>query len=133
MSARATLTQLHDLHAHGVGGGNPHVRVLADKVRAMIAAGRVSPFSVIEIVRAVVATGASWDIVEDVVEEIAKGADGIGGTADDLIPQSVLGVMLTLLRTGAVRDLVSWVAALSRAAAPAAPPQSWWRRLACRG
>ena len=40
------------------------------------------------IVRAAAAAGVTWDSVEDVVAEdhLTKGADGISGTADDLIP-----------------------------------------------
>lgn len=125
MSMRDTVTRLHDLHAHA-GGGDPRVRAVADRVRALIASGRVSPFSAIEIVRAVVAAGASWDLVEEAVEEIAKGADGVGGTADDLIPQSVLSVMITMLRAGAVRDLVAWVASLSRGPAAGGGKRAWW-------
>jgi hypothetical protein len=88
---------------------DPAVRDLADKVRALIARGDVDPFSAIDIIRAAGKVGAGWDRVESVVVQLAKGADGIGGTPDDVIPPSTLSVMLTLLHTGVVTDLVGWV------------------------
>ena len=84
---------------------DPAVERLAREVRALVASGTVTPFSAVAIVRAAVKAGASWDVVEDVVAEIAKGQDGIGGTADDVIPAATLEALRALLRSGAVRDV----------------------------
>lgn len=92
---------------------SPAVRDMADKVRALVARGDVSPTSAIDIIRAATKVGASWDAVEDVVTELAKGADGIAGTADDLIPPSTMSLLRTLLRSGVVTDLVVWVRGLA--------------------
>lgn len=104
----------------------PHadVKLLADKVRALIASGTVDPLSAIDIIRAAAKVCASWDQVEDAVTELAKGADGIQGTADDLIPPATLKVLLTMLRSGVVRDLVGWVSSL-------ATKNPWWKFWKC--
>lgn len=86
-----------------------HITVLAGKVRDMIRNGTVNPTSVMEIVVAVHALNPHWETVEDVVTEIAKGPDGIAGTADDLIPASTMSVLTILLRAGAVRDIALWL------------------------
>lgn len=85
-----------------------NVSELAGKVREIVAKGEIDAGSAIQVIRATLAVGASWDVVEDVVRELAKGADGVAGTADDLIPQPTLDILCSLLNSGAVRDLVSW-------------------------
>ena len=95
-----------------LGAPTPAAEVAA-AVRELIATGRVAPFSAVAIIRAAARAGASWDAVEDVVATIAKGADGIGGTADDLIPMSTLAMLTSLLHNGVVRDLVTWVLELT--------------------
>lgn len=101
---------------------DPRVAEVAAKVRAMIADGSVDPLSAIAIVRSIASVGASWDIVEDVVGEIAKGADGIAGTPDDLIPPGTLSMLTALLHSGVVRDLVSWAVEVGVPAAGALRP-----------
>lgn len=95
----------------------PEIRAIADKVRAMMADGQVDMTSAVQIIRAAAAVGASWDAVEDVITEIAKGADGVSGTADDLIPQATLNMLVALLHSGVVRDMVAWAAEMSPAVA----------------
>ena len=85
---------------------------VAHKLRQMMASGEVSPFNAVDIIKAAGRVGASWDTVEDIITEIAKGADGIGGTADDVIPMPVLALLKTLLRHGVVRDMAAWAAEL---------------------
>lgn len=96
------------------------VRMVADKVRDLMSKGRVDTTSAIAIIRCIgdvctsnsgVPTGAAAiDIIEAVVVEIAKGRDGVLGTADDLIPPKVLGVIQTIVHQELVRDLASWAA-----------------------
>lgn len=86
---------------------------LADKVRALMAGGKVDMGSAVQIIRAAAEVGASWDVVEDVITEIAKGADGVSGTADDLIPHATLTMLLALLHSGVVRDMAAWAAEMS--------------------
>lgn len=100
---------------------DPVVREVGDKIRDMIRSGNLNPFSAIDIIRAATKIGASRDAVEEIVTEVAKGADGIGGTEDDLIPMATLDILRTLLRSGIVRDLVAWVYDL---VSPAAPPDA---------
>lgn len=104
---------------------DPRVAEVAAKVRAMIADGSLDPLSAIGIVRAIASIGASWDIVEDVAREIAKGADGIAGTADDLIPPSTLSMLSALLHSGVVSDLVKWATEVGVPAVFGGKP--WWR------
>lgn len=113
---------------------DPAVKAVSDQIRAMIRSGQLSPFSAIEIIRAATNIGADLDAVESIIEEIAKGADGIGGTADDLIPASTMEILRTLLHSGVVRDVVSWVADLLSGDTPAGAEhvkQTGWRRLWC--
>lgn len=110
---------------------DPAVKAVSDQIRAMIRSGQLSPFSAIEIIRAATNIGADLDAVESIIEEIAKGADGIGGTADDLIPVSTVEILRTLLHSGVVRDVVSWVADLLSPAKQDTqhPPQKWVDRV----
>lgn len=96
---------------------DPRVTDIAAQVRQMIANGNLDPGSCIGIVRAAAALGADWSIVEDVVCEIAKGADGVAGTSDDLIPQSTLTMLSALLGSGVVRDVVAWASEFTGPAA----------------
>lgn len=86
------------------------VRQVAQKVRDMIAGGGVNVASAFDILRTAASVGASWEIAEEVLVEIAKGADGVSGTADDLIPAQTLEVIRFLLNNGVVRDIVTWAA-----------------------
>lgn len=95
-------------------------RAFADKVRQLLAKGSINPQSAVEIVRAAGAVGARWETVEEVIQELARGADGISGTADDLIPPDTLGVLLMMLHSGVVRDLAGWMADVSSR-------KGWWR------
>jgi len=104
---------------------DPAIASVAAKVRAMIASGQVNPLSAIDIIRTAASVGASWDVVEDVVAEIAKGADGIAGTQDDLIPASTVNMLSALLHSGVVRDIVAWAGAELSSGDPATRP--WWR------
>ncbi len=88
---------------------NPRVAEIAALLRQQIAAGSLSPTSAVAIINTAARLGASWDIVEDVIAEIAKGADGIAGTADDIIPASTMKMLTTLLHGGVVRDMARWV------------------------
>ena len=110
---------------------DPHVAEAAARVREMIAQGCVDTSSAVAIVRAAAAAGVTWDSVEDVVAEIAKGADGISGTADDLIPAATLDMLTSLLNSGVVRDVVSWASDLASAAVDVATGGclAWFRRL----
>lgn len=45
-------------------------------------------------------------VVEETLLRIAAGADGITGTADDIIPPQVVNDVIALLKTGLVGDLV---------------------------
>lgn len=92
---------------------DPKIRAIADKVRAMMTGGQVDMGSAVQIIRAAAAVGASWDVVEDVITEIAKGADGVSGTSDDLIPQGTLTMLLALLHSGVVRDMAAWAAEMT--------------------
>lgn len=112
---------------------NDRAKALGDQVRDMIRTGALNPFSAIDIVRAATTLGANFDTIEAVVEEIAKGADGIGGTADDLIPMSTMSLLRTLLHSGAVRDILGWFWSGDSSAAENTPPKSAgvWRLLSC--
>lgn len=101
---------------------DPRIVDLAGKVRALVASGDVRASSVVEIVRAVGRVGGTWDVVDDVLIEIAKGADGIAGTADDLIPAPTLTLMLAMVNAGVVRDMTSWVCSVTKST-------GWLRRL----
>lgn len=81
---------------------------LAEELRAQVRTGFLSPFSAVGLVRAACRIGPSWDAAVLAIEELAKGPDGIMGTDDDPIPSSTAIVLTTLLRTGAVRDLMDW-------------------------
>lgn len=100
---------------------DPRIAQVAQEIRAMIASGKVNPLSAIDIIRTAASVGASWDAVEDIVAEIAKGADGIAGTADDLIPPSTLNMLSALLHSGVVRDIVSWASEMETGDRP------WWK------
>ena len=102
---------------------NPRVAEIAALLRQQIAGGSLSPTSAVAIINTAASLGASWDIVEDVIAEIAKGADGISGTEDDIIPASTVSTLKTLLHGGVVRDMASWVVDLQRPTGGAKP---WW-------
>jgi hypothetical protein len=99
------------------------VAQIAADVRAQIAGGQVDPLRVMAIVKAAAAGGHPWHLVVGAVEEIAKGADGVEGTIDDLIPAAQMRLLRTLLDSGVVADVAQWVAAL----APAAGGKPWWK------
>jgi hypothetical protein len=86
------------------------------EIRTLIQSGSLSPLSVISIIRAAARLSPSWDVAEQVVRELAKGADGIEGTADDLIPQASLDMLSAMAHSGAARDLLEWVAELQTTA-----------------
>ncbi len=128
--SRLPLSQALSPVAADAASIDPKVAEVAAKVRAMIADGSVDPLSAIAILRSAAAVGASWDVVEDVVREIAKGADGIAGTSDDLIPASTLSMLSALLHSGVVKDIVAWavelrIPALSGSGCPLRPLWTW--------
>lgn len=84
------------------------IPAIATQIRQQIAAGSLDPASAVGIIRAAASLGASWDTVEAVVAELAKGADGIAGTEDDVIPPSTVALLSALLRSGVVRDMAAW-------------------------
>lgn len=88
---------------------NPAVAEAVARVRAAIRDKHVNAFSVIDILAAVCDAGISWTVAEDVLVEIAMGADGLAGTADDLIPPGTVRAIKSLLKLGIVRDLASWM------------------------
>lgn len=112
--------------ASGVAASGPSIGVpppvseAAAAVREQIATGQVNPFSAVAIMRAAARAGAGWETAEEVVAFVAKGADGIGGTADDLIPMATMAMLTSLLHNGVVRDLAAW--ALEVDSAPGAAP-----------
>lgn len=108
------------------------VRAIAAQVRANIAEKKVDAASAFAILQAAAELGASWDVVEDVLTELAKGLDGVEGTSDDLIPPTTVQLIRVMLRHGIVRDIATWAA--SKPAEAAGPqPEAWWRRLPCVG
>lgn len=114
------------------------VRRISDKVRAMIRAGKVDASSAVALIRAVgdackasrVKQASMADVVEAVVVEIAKGQDGVLGTADDLISANVLNILTSLIQNQLVRELASWAVEMSWAARLArlcSPAAAWCR------
>lgn len=93
---------------------DPRVADIAARLRAQIAAGQLDPGGAVAIIRAAAGllggdrAAASWDLVEDVIAELAKGADGVSGTQDDLIPPPTAAMLSALLHGGVVRDMVAW-------------------------
>lgn len=72
-----------------------------------IKTGKINPSNIVTLVKAVTKyakgdTEASMEILEI----IAKGPDGIHGTADD-IPESTIAVLRAVLNTGIVPDLIA--------------------------
>lgn len=98
------------------------VAQVAAKLRELLDQGRVDRTSAIALVRATgdacrtvgVCKAEAADVIEAVVVEIAKGGDGVLGTADDLLSPQVLTVMRTLCRHEVVRDLAAWAAEAPR-------------------
>jgi hypothetical protein len=81
----------------------------------MIQKNTVDPTSVVSIIRgvgeAVMACGVTsgaLDIAEAVIQEVAKGRDGIVGTEDDLIPSHVVELVGLFVKKSVVRDFASW-------------------------
>ena len=97
------------------------VQVVANTLRDLISKGRVDCTSAVAVIRAVgdvcksarIARNAVVDVIEAVVVELAKGKDGILGTADDLIPPGVLQVLQTLIHQEVVRELAAWAGEMS--------------------
>lgn len=88
------------------------IRAIANYVRGAIAEGTVDPSSAFGIIHYVATAGASWEVVEAAVELLAKGADGVAGTLDDLIPETTMIVLRIMLRHRVVRDLAAWAASM---------------------
>lgn len=106
------------------------------RIRDCIRRRDLDPASAIRVIRLAATLSPSWRVALDAVREIAKGADGVAGTADDLIPTATLDLISRMLDGGAVGDLLDWVSSLeddlSEAVAAAqscgkccSPP--WWR------
>ena len=116
-----------------VAPATPQQRVaaIADEVRAMISRGEVDASSAFGILKSAATVGASWDVAESVLVELAKGADGVAGTPDDIIPASTVQAMQAMLRHGVVRDIAAWVATASELSGLVAP-LPWYAKLAWR-
>lgn len=94
------------------------VATIAKEVRALIEKKGIDPGDVASIIRGVgvVVKNASTgktdvelvDITQAVIEEVAKGQDGISGTDDDLIPATVLSLLKTIAEHDAVRGFAAW-------------------------
>ncbi len=111
----------HTMQAETGADSRAQIKDIADKVRAMSKNREFNSASAIEIVRAVGRVSARWDIVEAVVEEIAKGPDGVIGTDDDLIPQKTLESLRALLDHGVVKDITDWISGVEAAGPTQAP------------
>jgi len=105
------------------------VQAVANHVRLMLASGRVDAGSAFAVFKAAAQVGASWDVAVEAVAELAKGADGVAGTADDLIPQQTVTAMQAMLAHGVLADVAHWASSIAPFAAPAAP--RWLRLVAC--
>ena len=115
------------------------VQEVATKVRDMLARGAVDPHSAISIIRATTEVAQSVvgpsrktstnivDIIEAVIIEIAKGRDGVLGTADDLISADILDILQSMLNQRLVRDLAAWVTDV--AVVSCIPKFAWIRHL----
>jgi hypothetical protein len=101
------------------------VAAVAVRVREMIRSGHVDPTSCLAIVRAAASVAKSWDTVEAVVYELAKGADGVEGTPDDLIPEGIVRALHIVLDNGWVAELAAWLRDSEAAAKRAGRP--WYR------
>lgn len=94
------------------------VAKVGSKLRELIGKGKVDCMSAVALVRATgdacrsvgVSKADTADVIEAVVVEIAKGGDGVLGTADDLVPANVLTILRSLCRNEVVRDLAAWAA-----------------------
>lgn len=93
-------------------GPSARIRAIARYVRGAIEDGTVDPTSAFGIIQSVATAGASWEIVESVLDLLAKGADGIAGTQDDVIPETTMIVLRIMLRHRVVRDLAAWATAM---------------------
>lgn len=92
------------------------VQNVAAKARDMIVAKEIDARSVVAIVRGIgeiaksmsVQPGNLIQIIETTIVEVAKGRDGLLGTADDLIPASVVDMVKLFAEQGIVHDLATW-------------------------
>lgn len=92
------------------------VAMVGSAIRQQIQAGQVDARSAVAIIRAVgdlckragVSLAHMPEVAEAVVVEVAKGKDGILGTADDLISSEVLSALQSLVGLGMVRELAAW-------------------------
>lgn len=113
---------------------SPQVKEVASRVRDLLVRGAVDSHSAIAIIRATTEVAQSVvgpsktnvvDIIEAVILEIAKGRDGVLGTADDLISADILDILQTMLSQQLVRDLAAWVTDI--ALVSCVPKLSWIR------
>jgi hypothetical protein len=63
--------------------------------------------SAVDVIVAVTKATASKQEAIEALRKLASGADGVAGTADDLIPESVVGVLAFLIENGVAADIVA--------------------------
>lgn len=123
VSPRRVSNLTLDLKLHSLRAVDPRAREVAIRVRHMVSGGRVSPFEVVDILRAIAAeVHRDPDLAEDVVVELAKGRQGLAGAMDNVLPAATVCQLLTLLRCGVLPEVMPLLA----------PPRPWWRRLLCK-
>lgn len=82
-------------------------------VVSRVTTGDATPFSAVGIVRQAFGLGLGVADTIDVVEEIAKGRDGIGGTMDDILPMETVQALRGMLQSSVVQDMLQWVTELT--------------------
>lgn len=111
-----------DLKLHSLRTVDPAAKEAAVRVRALVVSGLVSPFEVMDVLRAIAGEVPDPALAEDVVVELVKGRDGLASAMDNDLPAATVHSLITLLRCGVLVDIVGVLAA----------PQKrtpWWHRL----
>jgi len=82
-------------------------RIVVQRIYSEIRNGKIDANNIINIVKAVTKHArGDQEAVTEILSLIARGPDGIQGTADD-VPESTLRILKTVLSTGIVPDLVT--------------------------
>ena len=122
VSPRRVSNLTLDLKLHSLRAIDPRAREAADRVRRSVTNGRVSPFEVVDVLRAIAAeVPRDPTLAEDVVVELAKGRQGLAGAMDNVLPAATVCQLLSLLRCGVLPDVVALLVP--------PPRRPWWRRL----
>lgn len=125
VSPRRVSNLTLDLKLHSLRTVDPRAREAAVRVRHTVSEGRVSPFEVVDILRAIAAeVHRDPTLAEDVVVELAKGRQGLAGAMDNVLPAATVCQLMALLRCGVLPDVVALLVP--------PPPRPWWRRLLCK-